>query len=278
MYRLSRPDAALSPFVEHYWHVHAEPGMPFDLTVDVFVDLRADLIVNHGVAYTRTVAGAPARRIAKSNLDAQRLSPIRIVQRGDVRVAGVRFHVGGLMPFITRPLDTFTDRVVGLREAFGADGVQLERALGDSAGDAAAQAALLDTFLLGRMRQIPEHTQMRTLLALIDSSGGALRVEALSRRAGISSRSVDRLFRRYLGVGPKSYAQVVRFQRCLMRLKDEPGVTLSQVATEAGYFDQSHLVRAYKRFAGTAPVRHAGYFPADAPQDFSPNLVRFVQD
>lgn len=278
MYLLSRPDTALAPFVEHYWHVHAEPDQPFDLTVDVFADLRADLIINHGVAYTRTVAGGPTRRILRSNLDAQRLTPIRIVQRGDVRVSGVRFHVAGLMPFVAKSLEALTDRVVGLREAFGVDGVRLERALGDATGNAPAQAALFDAFLLARLRVLPEHAQVRALLELIDASGGALRIEALSRRAGMSSRSVDRLFRRCLGVGPKTYAQVVRFQRCLTRLKHDPGVTLSQVASEAGYYDQSHLVRAYRRFAGTAPVRHAGYFPADAPQDFSPNLVRFVQD
>ena len=277
MYRLSRPAAVLDAFVEHYWHVHAAADAPFDLSVDVFVDLRADLIFNHGVAYTRAVAGGPARSRARSNLDAQRLSPIRIVQRGAVRVCGVRFRVGGLMPFVTRPIDTFTDRAVGIPEAFGADGVRLDTALRDAAGDAPAQAALLDAFLLARLRIRPEHAQMRTLLDLIDATHGGVRMEALGRRVGLSQRSVERLFRRCLGVGPKTYAQVVRFQRCLGRLKQDPGVTLSQVAIEAGYHDQSHLVRAYKRFAGMAPVHHAGYFPPGAPQDFSPNLVEFVQ-
>jgi AraC-like DNA-binding protein len=277
MYRLSRPATALDPFIEHYWHVHAAPGEPFNLTVDVFADLRADLIFNHGTAYTRAVNGGPARARTRSNLDAQRVIPIRIVQRGAVRVCGVRFRVAGLMPFFTRSLDAFTDRVVGMQEAFGADGVRLDRALRESAGDAAAQAALLDAFLLSRLRTRPEHAQVRTLLELIDGTSGGVRMEALGRRVGVSQRSVERLFRRCLGVGPKTYAQVVRFQRCLVRLKQDPGVTLSQIAIEAGYHDQSHLVRAYKRFAGIAPVHHTGYFPPGAPQDFSPNLVEFVQ-
>ncbi|MCC7052759.1 MAG: AraC family transcriptional regulator [Gemmatimonadaceae bacterium] len=277
MYRLSRPASALDPFIEHYWHVHATPHEPFTLSVDVFVDLRADVIFNHGVAYTRAVAGAPARARTRSNLDAQRLTPIRIVQRGAVRVCGVRFRVAGLMPFCNRSVDAFTDRVVGIAEAFGEDGVRLDKALRDAAGDAPEQAALLDAFLLARMRVRPEHAPMRRLLDLIDGTHGGVRIEALGRRVGMSQRSVERLFRRCLGVGPKTYAQVVRFQRCLTRLMHEPAVTLSQVATEAGYHDQSHLVRAYKRFAGVAPVRHAGYFPPGAPRDFSPNLVEFVQ-
>jgi transcriptional regulator GlxA family with amidase domain len=100
----------------------------------------------------------------------------------------------------------------------------------------------------------------------------------LCRHAGLSARTVDRLFRRHLGIGPKVYVQIVRFQRCLARLKSVPTVSLSQIATDGGYYDQSHFVRDYRRFAGTTPVRHKGYYPADAPQDFSPNLVQFVQD
>jgi transcriptional regulator GlxA family with amidase domain len=100
----------------------------------------------------------------------------------------------------------------------------------------------------------------------------------LGARSGRSTRTIDRLFHRHLGAGPKTYAQVVRFQRCLSRLTKDPGVTLSQVAAEGGYYDHSHFAREYRRFAGTAPARHAGYFPDAAPQDFRPNLVRFVQD
>lgn len=277
MYRLSRPDATLDPFVEHYWHVHATPTQPFHLTVDVFVDVRADLVFNHGVAYTRAVAGGPARAHARSNLDAQRQTPIRIVQRGAVQVCGVRFRVGGLMPFLTPPIDRLTDRVVGLREAFGADGVRLDEALRAAVGDAPAQAVQLDAFLLARRRDHAEHASVRALLAMIDEHHGSVRMELLGARVGLSQRSVERLFRRWLGVGPKRYAQVVRFQRCLVRLKQDPGVTLSQVAIEAGFHDQSHLVRTYKRFAGTTPIQHVGYFPAEAPQDFSPNRVDFVQ-
>jgi AraC-like DNA-binding protein len=278
MYSLSRPAGALAPYIEHYWHVDAAPDRPFDLTVDVFVDLRADLIFNFGVPYQRTVSGGETRALARSNLDAQRLRPIRIVQHGVVRVAGVRFRVGGLMPFVARPVQEFTNRIVGLDEAFGHDGVRLEHAVGQLMGDDAAQGRAMDAFFLDRMDHRPEHDLVHSLVAQIDASAGRLSVTELSRLSGRSTRTIDRLFRRHLGTGPKTYAQIARFQRCLARLTKDPGMTLSQVAVEGGYFDHSHFVRDYRRFAGTAPARHAGYFPDHAPQDFRPNLVRFVQD
>lgn len=278
MYRLTEPDPALAPYVSEYWHVHATERQPFNLSVDVFVDGRADLVFNAGVPYVRRELGGGARTLRASNLDAQRLMPIRIEQRGLVRVAGVRFHVGGLMPFVSRSLDEFTGRVVGLGEAFGPDARTLDGQLAECAGDSAAQRDLLNAFFLQRLDERPAHHLLRGLLAHIDACDGRLRVDALCQHAGLSARTVDRLFRRHLGIGPKVYVQIVRFQRCLARLKSVPTVSLSQIATDGGYFDQSHFVRDYRRFAGTTPVRHKGYYPVDAPADFSPNVVQFVQD
>jgi len=278
VYSLSPPAPALAPYIENYWHVGATPERPFDLSVDVYADLRADLVFNFGVGYERTAAGRQPQQLTHSNLDAQRLFPIRIVQRGHVRVAGVRFHVGGLMPFMRRSLDAYTGRVVGIAESLGKDGVALDDELRRLDGDSAAQAAALDAFFLARLQPHPDHDHMRTLLAAVNGSDGTARVDTLGEHANLSPRTVGRLFKRYLGVAPKTYAQVVRFQRCLNRLRHDPGVTLSEIATQCGYYDQSHLVRAYRRFAGVVPVQHAGYFPADGPHDFSPNVVRFVQD
>lgn len=278
MYRLSEPDRALTPYIAHYWHVHATAHAPFDLSVDVFVDARADLIFNAGVPYSRQVIGGASRRLHASNLDAQRLAPIRIEQRGRVQVAGVRFLVGGLMPFLRGSLDALTNRVVGLAEAFGPDAVRLDAQLAECSGDALAQRALLDAFFLNRLDERPAHDTLRALLAYVEAQDGRLRIDALSRHSGLSPRSIDRLFRRHLGIAPKVYTQIVRFQRCLARLKVKPKVPLSRIAIDAGYYDQSHFVRDYRRFAGTTPVLHKGYFPADAPTDFSANLVQFVQD
>ncbi len=276
MYLLSRPAPSLAPYIEHYWHVRAEPDAPLDLSVDVFVDARADLIFNFGEPYVRTVLGARGVRVAASNLDAQRLSPIRIEQRGAVYVVGVRFRSAGLAPFVRSSLDAFNDRAAPIVEVFGGDGLALERALREA--DTDGQRAALDRFFTARVHL---SDSVRTVLALeaeIAASHGLLKIEPLCESRGASRRSIDRMFRRHVGFGPKTLARVARFQRALSRLKTEPECTLAQVSEECGYYDQPHFVREFKRFAGAVPTRQAGYFPAEAPQDFSPNLVRFVQD
>ncbi len=60
-----------------------------------------------------------------------------------------------------------------------------------------------------------------------------------------------------------------------MTKPDEP---LSALAAAAGYFDQAHFVRDFKRFTGGIPRGYRGYYPPAGPTDFAPNVVVFVQD
>jgi AraC-like DNA-binding protein len=273
MYQLRKPAEPLRRFVEHYWFVENGRGEPVDLRVDVFVDGRADLVFNFGAPYLREEIGGPPVEYSESNLDAQRLVPIRITQRGDVRIAGVRFHLGGLGAFARGGLREVTGRTVPPAEVLGDGAVALEAGLrGDPDPD--AQARRLDGFLLGQLCTDEPFPVFARALGLLETG----RVEAVAAEVGVSARQLDRMFSRYLGIAPKPLAGILRFQRALGMLMRDPGVTLADVAISAGYFDQSHFVREFKRMTGGVPRGYRGYYPPQGPRDFAPNVVAFVQD
>lgn len=278
MYQLRPPAPALAPYIEHYWFVRTTAGEPFDLTVDVYVDARADLVFNFGAPYTRTVLGGRKRSLKASNLDAQRSRPIKIAQRGHVAITGVRFHAGGVSAFVTKSAHTWNDRVVRTTDVFGATITRLERSLRSAGDDVDAQKQLLDAYFSARVDRTEARQIFDRVKAHIEAERGLARIDALSELASVSIRQLDRLFRAKLGFSPKTYSRIVRFQAALTRLKHDPGCTLAEVAAECGYYDQPHFVRECKLYAGEVPKRQAGYFPANAPTDFSPNVVQFVQD
>jgi AraC-like DNA-binding protein len=278
VYQLSRPQPELSPYIESYWFVSASAGEPVELTVDVYVDLRADLVFNFGAPYTRTISGGREHTIRHSNLDAQRTRPIKIEQRGDVLITGVRFCTAGLSPFVTGSVCAWNDQVVPIARVFGNPILRLRDRLRATAGDVRGQTALLDEYFAGRFDLTPAKAKVQSLKTEIETTFGLVRMDELCEHAEVSLRQLDRLFRAHLGVGPKAFARVTRFQRALNRLKSDPGCTLAAVAAECGYYDQPHFVRDFKQYAGAIPKDQVGYFPADAPADFSPNLVRFLQD
>lgn len=276
MYRLSPPAPALAPFIEHYWAVTAADG-PVDLSVNVFVDGRPDLIFNFGAPYRREVIGGATTEHAASNLDAQRLVPIRILQRGAVHIFGVRFRLGGLGVFARAPLRGLTNQTPRPEVVLGEGAVALEAALaGAEVLEVAAPA--LDAFFLGRLRvDAARATFDRGLQRLVATDGRAA-VGEVADVAGVSVRQLDRLFARHVGLPPKVVGRVLRFQAALRSLMHDATVSLADVALNAGYFDQAHFIRDFRAMSGGVPRGYRGYYPPSAPTDFSPNVVVFVQD
>jgi AraC-like DNA-binding protein len=276
VYELRAPDPALAPFVEHYWFVRSTAERPLSVGVDAFVDARADLVFTLGNGYTRTVLGEKPVWCEASNLDAQRLCPIRIDQRGVLQLAGVRFRIGGLAPFAREELRWWTNQVVPVAEVFGHAGQHAHHALGRTE-DVDSQAAILDRLLLESYRDSDGRSTFRQALPLAISAGARPSVEDLAEAADCSIRHLERLFAQHLGITPRTLLLITMFQSALQLLMTDPGCPLSDVAARTGFHDQPHLVRTFRRFSGGPPRDFRGYFPAGGPDDFAPNVVGYVQ-
>ena len=88
---------------------------------------------------------------------------------------------------------------------------------------------------------------------LVDDPGRA--TASLARELGRSRQHLRRTFLQYVGVGPKTFARVVRMQRAVARLQDEPTASLAELAVDLGYFDQAHMARDLRQLTGATPVQ-----------------------
>ena len=84
-------------------------------------------------------------------------------------------------------------------------------------------------------------------------AGGRITAAGLSQAVDVGPRRLHRLFARYVGLPPKTYAEVIRLQRAV-RLRRR-GFSLAATALEAGYADQAHMTRAFRARAGVTPAR-----------------------
>ncbi|WP_370105659.1 helix-turn-helix domain-containing protein [Streptacidiphilus sp. BW17] len=146
------------------------------------------------------------------------------------------------------------------------------------APDWAGRFALLDRLLSERLDRGPAVSdEVAWCCAELRRTAGRVRVEELAVATGWSRRHLERRFRQQVGPSPKSYAQVLRLQHTLRR--QEAGLPWSRVAAEAGFHDESHFDRTFKRMVGCTP----GQFRADRvagsrtdPRDFLPGQVTSV--
>lgn len=143
----------------------------------------------------------------------------------------------------------------GSRRAAAADLLDQLRA----ATHMASRLALVEEFLLAL--PFRRDARLERALALLGGSGSlasgraseSARVASVARAVGLSERQLERLFLERVGVSPRRYAQLRRFERAQRLARS--GRPLGQIAAEVGYADQPHFIREFKRFSGTTPGR-----------------------
>jgi AraC-like DNA-binding protein len=179
-------------------------------------------------------------------------------------VVGTKFRPGAFYPFVRTPMVELTDGSLTLGEAFGPGGDKLEQAVLAS-GDDREQIALVEAFLRARIPPRDENVAVigRIVRLLLDDPS-VQRVEDLTARTGMSARTLQRLFRRYVGVSPKWVLQRYRVHEAAERIADGRCQDWAALALELGYFDQAHFIRDFKALVGRPPTEYAAICAAAA--------------
>jgi AraC-like DNA-binding protein len=160
----------------------------------------------------------------------------------------------GAYTVVGRPLHELTGRAVDIDELFGAAGQRLLTSLREtSSWD--ARFDRVQTFLLQRLANGPRPAPAvawawtRTV-----RSRGLVTIRDLADEVGWSRKHLTDTFRRQVGLPPKTLARIVRFDHLVRRLRSGTGVSWGRLAVECGYYDQAHLCRDVREFAGMTPT------------------------
>ncbi len=161
---------------------------------------------------------------------------------------GAHRLLGGL------PMRELSNRAVGLDALFGAEAERLAARLHD-APTWDARFGIVDHFLADRLAQAgtPPAGVAHAWRRLCESEG-RMEIAGLAREIGCSRKYLVSSFREHVGLPPKSVARVLRFERAV-RLLGRVGedVRWSDLALGCGYYDQAHLIRDFRQFAGATP-------------------------
>ncbi len=182
---------------------------------------------------------------------------------------GIQFRPGGAFPFLGRPASELADAHVELDALWGSSGVELRERLMEAPSPAACFAPVEEA-LVRRLRRKPElHPAVAGALRALEIAEGEVRIRDLADDLGLCQRRLIQVFSAEVGMTPKRYQQVRRFQRVYARVRDAADPDWAAIAAEGGYFDQSHLIHEFRRFTGFTPTefrrRSSAYLPPNHP-------------
>jgi len=180
-------------------------------------------------------------------------------------VLGTRFRPGGFRPFVSVAVATLTDRVVPLRELFGAAAADALEAAVRGEQETEARIAHVEAFLRARVAgPDPRVAEVAAIVQLLLDEPEITRVDQLASRCHLSVRTLQRLFHDYVGVSPKWVVRRQRLHTAAERIADDPGLDLGRLAVEVGYFDQAHFINEFKATVGRTPADYAAACAAAA--------------
>jgi len=258
VYESHAPGPPLDAFVENLWALrdapaHAREQILPSGTLELVINLREDefRIYEPG-------GGQPPQRFRGAIVSGTYRRPFVIDTQAHASVIGVHFAPGGALPFLGVPPGHLADTHLLLETLWPVHQASELRERLCAARTTSRRFAILEGALLARLRRpFKRHRAVRAAVAHLGRPGVA--VSAIAARVGLSHRRLIELFTAEVGVPPKLFGRLQRFQRALSVLRDVPAGRSAEVALACGYCDQSHLIRDFKDFAGFSPadlVRH----------------------
>jgi len=180
------------------------------------------------------------------------------VLEGTGFAVGARFRPGAFGALVDRPVRELTGRKVGAAAVFGEAGAGLERAA-SKAATTGERVAAVEAFLLARLpKPTAEAELVRALVDDIAAAPPGTAVADVAARHGVSTRTLQRLFARHVGVGPKWVLRRLRMHDALEALGGGRGDTdWTRFALELGYFDHAHFIRDFRAVVGCSPAQYA---------------------
>ena len=180
-------------------------------------------------------------------------APARSFMTGYQRGVQVMLTPLGAERLLRAPLSGVPDTFLDLRDSFGRNGPSLGERLAETP-DAAGCLALLEGELLRRLAEAPPPADpVAEAWHRMANSQGRIAIGALAGALGWSRQTLVRRFHERTGLTPKLAARLLRFSAVMARLPEMPEAGWAGLAAEAGFADQSHLIRDIRAFTGLSP-------------------------
>ena len=180
--------------------------------------------------------------------------PIITTMSGSARLVAVRFLPGGARRFLPVPMRSLVDLTLPLEELLRPLAPELLEGVEECAGDTGAAIARLEGLLLRELGKTRgDDGIVGAAVGMIVASRGGITVRELERRLGTGKRRLERRFEEAIGLPPKLFARIMRFQHSTALLRSSAARDWHELLLLSGYFDQSHMIREYREFAGISP-------------------------
>jgi len=251
------PPSPLAEFVDYFWlYENYQPSQPHERllpngTIELVMQLGDDtapLAVSSDHDHRELFAGGVVVGAYSHSFMIHTTQPQTII--------GVHFKPGGAFPFFPVPAHELHNLHVAFDALWGRDAVTLREQLQHVTAPA-ARFQILEHFLRAHAtRPLTLHSTLRSALQLLQQGAHRPTIADVTEQLDFSSRRFTHLFRAAVGLTPKLFFRVARFQAVLHHLEAGQPVVWADLAFACGYYDQAHFNHDFQAFSGLTPTTY----------------------
>jgi AraC-like DNA-binding protein len=250
------PRSPLSEFVEYFWlfaggqTFRKERIVPSG-TMELVINLREDEIRIHDREQPERL-----RRFSGAVVSGTYASTFVVDAMQHESMLGVHFKPGGAFTFLCACASELKDAHADLADLWGRAGLELRQRLCEVATHR-ERFQIMEAVLTDRLRRAPKaHVAVAIALNEFGPCGTRATVRDVARDVGICQRRFRNVFAAQVGLTPKVFCRVLRFQRVRTIVDQIEKPDWAQIASTCGYFDQSHLINDFQEFSGFSPTEY----------------------
>ncbi|MGZ4889401.1 MAG: DUF6597 domain-containing transcriptional factor [Candidatus Angelobacter sp.] len=252
------PQPPLSRFVELFWFYdgysagsHKKERLMPDGSIELVINLKED----EARIYDRENLDK-CERLPGTLLCGPHSSFFVIDTAQQDSVIGVHFKPGGAFPFFKMPASELHNLHVSLQDLWGHEAGLLRQRLLEAQTPETKFQVLEECLLAQAFRPLERHRAVDFALGLFRNIHTAPAIAEVADLIGISSRRFIQLFSNEVGLTPKLFSRVRRFQKVLQEIRTGSDLSWVDMAASCGYFDQAHFIHDFKAFSGINPTAY----------------------
>lgn len=185
-----------------------------------------------------------------------RTEPITIPSGKESEMLIVNFHKGKAFPFLSEPLHSLTNHVVDAELVLNKEILDLRERLKDGKIIEQKFQLLEDGLLEQYKSSLQQNPFVDYVISTIVTSPNQHSLKEISSKVGYSHKHLINIFKTNVGVAPKEFLKIIRFQKAIEEIQLQNTMNWSSIAFDCGFYDQSHFIADFKTFSGYTPTKY----------------------
>jgi AraC-like DNA-binding protein len=253
LHRIFKPSSILRQHIDSYHIMESDNPIDFLPQHRIYAYGKVVLVFHYRNPSLFQKRNEPPYVEPRTVLCGQQTSYYDLALAGKTGMIFILFKPFGAAMFFKMPMNEIKNENIALENIIGNKALEIEDSLRTAASNN-KRIKTVEAFLLENLMHSGNNNKhMSSALAAINIFGGQITVKKLAEISCLSPRQFDREFSEFVGLNPKQYLRVVRFQDVLQKKKNNSYGSYTSLAFDCGYYDQPHFIHDFKTITDLAP-------------------------